>query len=429
LIYGGCTTYVAALAVEKLVKSGFEFADYPNLVRLNPNIPWKSRGNGAVALRIYADEPLKPFSLVVETLRQSYAREDLKNQPGIVAFKGVLPSEIKSYALRALFDVVEVEEVERLVERHGVLSYWEKGKRGLIGALAAIGLTLDQDYTFELLTYRTRENYGKKRKVRYESVVEMDRVTKPLTFNNLDYAAKRLLITPHGPDPVLYGVRGETPEVLLVAKELIKADEPIERWIIFRTNHGTDMHFVKKFKVSELRPYVSAVVEGVVVKPPKTIAGGHVIFRLADETGEVDVAAYEPTGELRKSVKELIVGDRVEVYGGVKPPRENGVLTINLEKLITLQLVEKTITLNPKCPKCGKRMKSEGKAKGFRCEKCGLRLRNAEKEVVKLDRALEEMGIYLASPKAHRHLTKPKQRYGLEKRGEPFKLIEKWHEP
>lgn len=426
--YGGCTTYVAALAVEKLIKAGFEFADYPNLIRLNPNIPWKSRGNGAVALRLYADDIDEPFNIVVDVLKQAYVKEDPRNQPGIVAFKGEILDEVKSYSMRALFDVLSVEDALKVIEKHGMLSYWERGKRGLIGALAAVGLTLQEDYTYELLAYRVKGNYGKPRRIKFESVIEMDRVTKPLTFNNVDYGSSRLLIAPHGPDPVLYGVRGETPEALLLAKELIEVEEPIERWVIFRTNHGTDMHFIKKFKVSELKPYLSAIVEGYVVKNPTSIAGGHVLFKLADETGEIDVVAYEPTGDLRRAVRELIEGDYVEVYGGVKQ-LESGALTLNLEKLIVLKLAEKIMVLNPKCPRCGKRMKSEGKGKGFQCEKCKLKLREAEKEVIKLSRALNEMEIYVASPKAHRHLTKPLQRYGLEKKGEPFELIEKWHEP
>ncbi|MDH5495599.1 MAG: DNA-binding protein, partial [Candidatus Bathyarchaeota archaeon] len=48
---GGCTTYIAALLVEKLQKLGATFNDYPNLIRLNPNVPWKTRGNGALCLR------------------------------------------------------------------------------------------------------------------------------------------------------------------------------------------------------------------------------------------------------------------------------------------------------------------------------------------------------------------------------------------
>ena len=48
---GGCTTYLAAVLIEKLEKFNIEFKDYPTLIRLNPNVPWKTRGNGALCLR------------------------------------------------------------------------------------------------------------------------------------------------------------------------------------------------------------------------------------------------------------------------------------------------------------------------------------------------------------------------------------------
>ena len=53
---GGCTTHIAALLAEKLSLMGVVFMDYPNLIRLNPNVPWKTRGNGALCLRISCQE-------------------------------------------------------------------------------------------------------------------------------------------------------------------------------------------------------------------------------------------------------------------------------------------------------------------------------------------------------------------------------------
>jgi len=48
---GGCTTYICYTIVRKLIENGIDIIGYPRLVRLNPNIPWKTRGNGAVAIR------------------------------------------------------------------------------------------------------------------------------------------------------------------------------------------------------------------------------------------------------------------------------------------------------------------------------------------------------------------------------------------
>src|SRR5581483_2560409 len=49
---GRCTTHLGFKVAEHLKKMGVELVDYPLLIRLNPNIPWKTRGNGAVCLRL-----------------------------------------------------------------------------------------------------------------------------------------------------------------------------------------------------------------------------------------------------------------------------------------------------------------------------------------------------------------------------------------
>ena len=45
--------------VNLLQKENVEFVDYPRLVRFNPNIPWKTSGNGAVGLKIKTSNPKK----------------------------------------------------------------------------------------------------------------------------------------------------------------------------------------------------------------------------------------------------------------------------------------------------------------------------------------------------------------------------------
>ncbi len=49
-LQGMCTTYLATELVSELTKD-YDLIGYPRLVRLNPNIPWKTRGNGAICLR------------------------------------------------------------------------------------------------------------------------------------------------------------------------------------------------------------------------------------------------------------------------------------------------------------------------------------------------------------------------------------------
>ncbi|MEM3357248.1 MAG: DNA-binding protein, partial [Candidatus Bathyarchaeia archaeon] len=168
---------------------------------------------------------------------------------------------------------------------------------------------------------------------------------------------------------------------------------------------------------------------GVVSANPKIVPRRHVIFPIKDETAQVDCAAYEPTGALRKIARELIVGDVVEVYGGVRPSSCNRPLTINLEKMHILKLAPKTVLRNPPCPKCGERLKSMGKNKGFRCESCGSRYANLKKIELKIKRDLKK-GLYITSTRSQRHLTKPAVRYGMEKpKGASVRLIDGWHFP
>ena len=49
---GMCTTFLAYKIVDLLKKQDTEFLDFPKLIRFNPNIPWKTRGNGAVSMKI-----------------------------------------------------------------------------------------------------------------------------------------------------------------------------------------------------------------------------------------------------------------------------------------------------------------------------------------------------------------------------------------
>jgi tRNA(Ile2)-agmatinylcytidine synthase len=249
-----------------------------------------------------------------------------------------------------------------------------------------------------------------------------------LTFNNVDSETGRVLITPRGPDPILCGVRGETPEAVKQAYELLKIDEPVERWMIFRTNQGTDAHLRRISAVKDIQAYNPVVVQGLVSKEPHVIQGGHVIFSIQDKTGEVECAAYAPTVTLSKIARKLVTGDVLKVFGGVRPVSSGHQLTVNLEKMAILELAPRTSLVNPNCPECGKRMKSMGKNQGFRCSKCGFRSSEMEKMEVDVERGLET-GIYITSPRSQRHLTKPHRRYGRENAGVPTRLIEKWHSP
>jgi tRNA(Ile2)-agmatinylcytidine synthase len=424
----GCTTYIAAMLVEELHKLGASFTDYPNLVRLNPNVPWKTRGNGALCLRIRCRQELVEDiqEIVIEAVEENADLSYEGTDPGVVFLFNHIPKQVTAFARRAIQGVVKMKEALRLINKFEAEAVGFKKGRGIIGGLAAIGENLEGDHTYELITYRTPENRGTPRRVEQTSVVEMNKKTSPLTFNNMDPETGRILITPRGPDPILYGIRGESPNAVRRAHEIVHSEEPIERWIIFRTNHGTDAHLRMVSSISETKPFNPVVVHGILTEDPEIITGGHVIFTIRDKTGEVDCAAYKPTGALQTASRKLVEGDRVEANGGVRPASSTHPITINLEKLRILKLGPKVLLFNPNCPRCGKRMESMGSKKGFRCEKCGFRSEKLEKVAVECKRNLET-GIYITSPRSQRHLTKPLCRYGREKTNMPKKMIDNWH--
>jgi tRNA(Ile2)-agmatinylcytidine synthase len=428
----GCTTYVAALLVEELEKLNVTFLDYPKLVRLNPSVPWKTRGNGALCLRIKHAEGLedKIKEAAVNLVEEHSDLTFRGTNPGIVFFQNeVIPEDFKTFTKNVITGIVTLKEATNLIQKFEGEALGFKNCRGLIGALAAVGETFEGDHTYELIAYRVPENCGLKRRVDAASIFEMDESTQPYTFNNVDSEKGRVIITPRGPDPILFGIRGETPEAVKKAFELVKPLEQVERWLVFRSNQGTDAHLKRVATLNQMKPYSSIVAKGIISRGPRLVPLRHVIFSMRDETGEVDCAAYEPTGALRKVARNLIVGDSIEVYGAVRESSPSKRSTINLEKIKILTLAPKIMLQNPNCPDCGKRLESMGKDKGFRCKKCGVRFEDAKKVRSAVERELR-LGLYVTSTRSQRHLTKPLRRYGLEKHGAPVAgMIENWHSP
>ena len=428
----GCTTYIAAVLVEKLTKLGACFIDYPSLVRLNPNVPWKTRGNGALCLRIRYDGKMenKIKETVTSTVEENADLDWKGTDPGIVFLsRPNIPREIEDFSNRAVRGIVTLKEASSLLTKFNGEAIGYKNGRGIIGALAAVGATFKGDYTFEVLVYRTSENRGTKRRVDEASILKMDQATTPSTFNNIDAERRRVIITPRGPDPILFGVRGENPETVEKAFQMIRCLEPVERWVIFRSNQGTDAHLRRVSNLSQLERHGSITANGVILSSPKMIKGRHVVFQLGDDVTSVDCAAYEPTGTLNRAARQLIPGDSLEVSGSVRSSSPCEPITLNLEKFRVLSLAPKVSFQNPICSRCGKRLKSMGKDKGFRCEKCGFRDAKAEKIRVEKKRELKEE-LYVCSTRSQRHLTKPLVRYGLEKHDAgPEELIDCWHFP
>lgn len=404
---GMCTTYVGAVIIDELKYRGVDIVGYPKLIRLNPLWKHKTRGNCSVSFSIDTEEnkiqDLK--RMVLNTVEELADLKVETTTPGVAFYEGDnIPGKLRSFSKRVVREVVTIREAEEIAEKTGAEIHKFRIGRGVIGALASIGHQLEEDWTFELIAYRIKENWGKPRRVDERSVWEMDSRTYPRTFDNLDSEAREIHITPHTPCPILYGIRGETPRDVINAQEIVKEREPIERTIIYKTNQGTDEHF-KSAKIEDAKPYHSVIIDGEVIRKPETIVGGHVIFTIQDETGKSDCAAYEPTRQFRDIIRKIEVGDKVRVYGGIKEKPELP-LTINLEKIEILELTPKKKKLNPTCEECGRKMKSAGKNKGYTCRKCRINLPEKAAEIIEVKREIER-GLHEVPPRARRHLGMP----------------------
>lgn len=423
---GGCTTHLAYTIIKR-IKHLVDFIDYPNLIRLNPNIPYRTRGNGAVALRFKTSLPDKVKEIIIEIFNSYYNKNYENTNPGLVFVDNNIPEEIKKFSRKALEEVIPIKLAIQLAKDLNLEYYGYEKKRGLIGSISAIGNQLNGDYTYELITYRDIKNHQRERHVNFDSVKKVDITFRDFVFSNIDYQTNTLLITPHGPDPVIYGIRGEDPEILVKAMKMIKTTPPINSWLIFRTNQGTGEHLKSIKPIKFARPYRPHIAEGKVKTNPIIMEGGHVKFTLEDNTGIIECMTYEPSGNFRKIIMQLIPKDYVRIYGGIKPASTQHPITLNIERIDILKLAPLIKYLNPICPNCGKRLKSAGKNKGYKCKSCGYKVSFAERIKIPIKRNIIE-GIYIPPPRAQRHLTRPIERLNRNNEEKEVKLIKKWYE-
>jgi tRNA(Ile2)-agmatinylcytidine synthase len=387
---GMCTTYLAAKLCQAL-----GVTETPRLIRLNPNIPYKTRGNGAVAFKT---EDLDAKQTVLSFVEKYSRFEDANTNPGVAFLEDEKRAGmLTGLYLRAVSELVTIRDAEDAAQSAGAEIHKFKNGRGIIGALAAIGFA--GDVTYEAIAYRARQSYGKPRRILRQSVIDMDRALQPLVFDNLGPSGRRILITPRGNDPIFCGIRGTTKESVEAAWKMITPQEPIELMQVFETNHATDAHLRSK-QISQLHPYDCAILTGQVTSEPKTVPGGHVVFQLTDQTGSIDCAAYKPSGRFKDIIRQLTTGDEVSAYGGIKKYTQ----TVNLEKIEVKTLYSRSKTIRPIC--CGKTMTSAGLNKGLKCKKCGKKISQKEIKVSHEVRALVA-GIYDVPPGSRRHLSKP----------------------
>ena len=403
---GMCTTYLAYRLINLLKKEHVNFLDFPKLIRFNPNIPWKTRGNGAVGIKISTTKPEK-IKMLVRGLVNKFA--DTKNgaNPGVVFFEQEkIPNHFSQFSAKALWKLIKRNDAKIFIEKNNIESFHLGNGQGLVGAIGAISYQFS-DNTFELLSYRNKSKFGLKRNIDKKLVKKMQEKTFPHTFNSYDNEKEKILISPNGPDPVFFGVRGENPSILISAAESIKPKEKLDGYLIFKSNQGTGDHLRNQIDVDSFEPYTSGTIKGIVSSNPITLRGGHVFFSINSENKILNCCVYKPT-KITQIAKNLIKGDKIFIGGGVRKASKNFDRIFNIEFLKPLHLETHATLRNPLSKSCNKRMKSKGRNQGFQCKRCGKKSKS--KIVIKVPRKISKK-MYIPSVSAHRHLTKPIQRF------------------
>ncbi|MBZ6493390.1 tRNA(Ile)(2)-agmatinylcytidine synthase [Natrinema longum] len=414
---GMCTTYVAAQIAEQLRRSEWSVQRIL-LVRLNPAIEYKTRGNAALAIHTDCD-PDRAFEIARKRLEELAETGDERTNPGLVvadhaAEERAIPRDVGQFALAAIRDRLKPADAGALVERCGYRSWHAGNGRGRIGALAAVGAWAAlAEWTHEYISYREPDRWGTPREVDPESVFEAAEWGYPEVWDTVDRGEDEPVCVPHTPGPILHGIRGDDPDAVRSVAERIES-EPVATTQSFVTNQGTDAH-LRNGSIGDLDDGRAYRVEGRVVSEPETRRGGHVFVELAAPTATGDepqegaseglpCVAFEPTKRFRDRVRRLRVGDHVSVCGEVSDG------TLKLEKFAVRDLV-RTEQVTPTCPDCGRTMDSAGRNQGYRCRSCGTG--TAGKAERPLERDLER-GWYEVPPCARRHIAKPLVRGGFD---------------
>lgn len=352
---GGCTSHAALVVRDALAAAGFASRGPPRLVRLNPNVPHKTRGNAAAVLELEGDAgPAADIAWeIVHGIAQATAH------PAVVAVDLPPPASWYWQAVRTRLDSTVARDALAAAGAETRTLGDGRALSGCLGALAWPGPPTSHELTF----YREARSWGTRRRIDAGPLRGLDE--KGLTFHTWDPDEDRLCAAPHTPCPVLFGVRGRDPVRLAAEADAIAAaaGERIAMQALWATNQGSGDHVTAIATLRDAPEWSTLRISATVAAPARAGVGGHVRIALRDDAGApFEAAAFEPTRGLRGIVRSLRPGDELEVVGAW-----DGVL--KLEKVRIVSARRKVA--NPACA-CGRRMRSRGHGAGFACG-CGAR--------------------------------------------------------
>jgi len=400
---GMCTTYAAATLAESIRNAGGT-VERLLLVRLNPAVEHKTRGNAALA--VHTDLDADTALGLAEDVLDMAETDDPRTNPGAIVADcdpEDVPPQVATFARETIRSIQDPMAATTLADVVGFARCQRGNGRGLVGALAAVGAWAAlSDWTYEHIAYREHDRWGTERAVDSESVRAAAEEHYPDVWDTVDRESAYPVCVPRTPCPILYGIRGDDPTACRAVADAIDS-EPIARRATFVTNQGTDVH-LQDASLDAVTADSAYRVTGTVVEASETRAGGHVFLTLEGDGATLDCAAFEPTKGFRNRVRSLKAGDRITACGEVTDG------TLKLEKFAVRDLV-RTEAVTPDCPDCGRSMKSAGRNQGYRCRDCGTSADG--KTAQSIERGLER-GWYEVPPVARRHIAKPLVRGGFD---------------
>ena len=363
----GCTTWDFHLLLTHLEEGGFTVIGYPNLVRLWPFAPERTRGNAALSAELLTDSSTRKLADVLNDWfnNQYITNNSGKNVNGSKSASPVLVFTETRFPEEWYWNAVRkyVNPNDRLKDVNNIPSaiFWTKKDdhntsnltRGVVGASSAIAWRGGTDSTWEATAWRMPDNIGSRRKVSSVLVGEMSDIF-PKTILNRDPNAGDSLITPRTPCPVLYGIRAEESLVAEQAHNWLQSNEDVEASIamrVHRSNQATDDH-------------IKETCCGIVISKVREVKGGHASLHVFDGQKHFTLVAFKQGGEVNRLLKSLIVGDLVKWRGLLSPNNE-----IHLESMMCSDGVPRELS-RPNC-KCGGKLCRQGIEQPLRCEQCG----------------------------------------------------------
>jgi tRNA(Ile2)-agmatinylcytidine synthase len=421
---GGCTTHVAARILAALPE--YVVRSAPHLVRLNPNVPYKTRGNGALAFDLgHPEGPTRPIGHIdgrpihaaprIRPLTSAQASDAFQRAAAVVARERSPDSDSCLIAFDAPPPAaIYWDAVQRNVEPTPLRPRFEKAwgnARGRIGATAAAAWPA-QAGTWEAIAYRDASRIGTPRDLD-PALGPRLASQHPQTFDSWDPEHQHLRIAPASPCPVLAGIRATDADAALAALRSLGPETPAG-WLLFWTNQATGDH-LRDVALSDARAYDCLRATVTVRAEPHTRPGGHVFVPITDGTTQALAAAYEPTKGFRNAVRRLQPGDRIQIEGALHQDPS----LIALEAFTLLAAAPNLSLDAPACTICGGPTRSTGRRGGYRC---GSGHSLAPAHAPRVLAASQTIGVRTTVPIAiRRHLSRPN---GIEPVGATDQTLE-----